>query len=65
MKQGMADGDNSFEEYWPQLGGGTGIFSVEESNAPLTQPETYNIAGQRVNDSYKGIVIINGKKIAR
>ena len=65
MKQGMADGDNSFEEYWPQLGGGTGIISVEESNAPLTQPETYNIAGQRVNDSYKGIVIINGKKIAR
>ena len=65
MKQGMADGDNSFEEYWPQIGGGTGIFSVEESNAPLTQPETYNIAGQRVNDSYKGIVIINGKKIAR
>ena len=65
MKQGMADGDNSFEEYWPQIGGGTGIFSVEESNAPPTQPETYNIAGQRVNDSYKGIVIINGKKIAR
>ena len=65
MKQGMADGDNSFEEYWPQIGGGTGIFSVEESNAPLTLPETYNIAGQRVNDSYKGIVIINGKKIAR
>ena len=65
MKQGMADGDNSFEEYWPQIGGGTGIFSVEEFNAPLTQPETYNIAGQRVNDSYKGIVIINGKKIAR
>ena len=65
MKQGMADGDNSFEEYWPQIGGGTGIFSVEESNAPLTQPETYNIAGQRVSDSYKGIVIINGKKIAR
>ena len=65
MKQGMADGDNSFEEYWPPIGGGTGIFSVEESNAPLTQPETYNIAGQRVNDSYKGIVIINGKKIAR
>jgi hypothetical protein len=65
MKQGMADGDNSFEEYWPQIGGGTGIFSVEESNAPLTQPEAYNIAGQRVSDSYKGIVIINGKKIAR
>ena len=65
MKQGMADGDNSFEEYWPQIGGGTGIFSVEESNAPPTQPETYNIAGQRVSDSYKGIVIINGKKIAR
>jgi len=65
MKQGMADGDNSFEEYWPQLGGGTGIFSVEESDTPATPSQAYNMAGQRVGDSYKGIVIINGKKIAR
>ena len=65
MKQGMADGDNSFEEYWPQLGGGTGIISVEESGTPATQSQAYNMAGQRVDDSYKGIVIINGKKIAR
>ncbi len=65
MKQGMADGDNSFEEYWPQLGGGTGIISVEESSTPATPSQAYNMAGQRVDDSYKGIVIINGKKIAR
>lgn len=65
MKQGMADGDNSFEEYWPQIGGGTGIISVEESDTPATPSQAYNMAGQRVGDSYKGIVIINGKKIAR
>ncbi len=65
MKQGMADGDNSFEEYWPQLGGGTGIFNIEEPATSSQQPQAYNTAGQRVGDSYKGIVIINGKKIAR
>ena len=65
MKQGMADGDDSFEEYWPQLGGGTGIFSIAKSDTQPTQRQAYNVAGQRVDDSYKGIVIINGKKIAR
>ena len=39
----------------------TGINKVEtdteDANAPV-----YNLSGQRVNDSYKGIVIKNGKK---
>ena len=39
----------------------TGINNVEtdteDANAPV-----YNLSGQRVNDSYKGIVIKNGKK---
>lgn len=26
---------------------------------------TYNIAGQRVSDSYRGVVITNGKKVVR
>lgn len=30
------------------------------SNAPI-----YNLAGQKVSDSYKGIVIVNGKKVVR
>ena len=31
-----------------------------DANAP-----TYNLAGQRVNKSYKGVVIVNGKKMLR
>ena len=41
----------------------TGIANVEandnlDANAPM-----YNLAGQRVNKSYKGVVIVNGKKM--
>ena len=42
----------------------TGISNVDvnandnfDANAPM-----YNLAGQRVNKSYKGVVIVNGKK---
>ena len=31
-----------------------------DDNAPM-----YNLAGQRVNKSYKGVVIVNGKKVVR
>ncbi len=31
-----------------------------DANAPM-----YNLAGQRVNKSYKGVVIVNGKKVVR
>ena len=38
-------------------------------NTPVVTEETqgamYNLAGQRVDDSYKGIVIINGRKVVR
>ncbi|MBR6981173.1 MAG: Ig-like domain-containing protein [Prevotella sp.] len=37
------------------------VVTVGENNA---QP-SYNLAGQRVNDSYKGVVITNGKKVVR
>ena len=42
----------------------TGIegVSVEQK---LTGGATYNLAGQQVNDSYRGIVIKNGKKVIR
>lgn len=33
---------------------------IENSDAPM-----YNLAGQKVNKSYKGVVIVNGKKIVR
>ena len=45
-------------------GGSTGINSVnvekENANAPM-----YNLAGQRVNNNAKGIVIQNGKKFIK
>ena len=42
--------------------------SIEGVNANATAPadgRTYNLAGQRVDNSYKGIVIVNGKKYLR
>ena len=34
--------------------------NVDDSNAPA-----YNLAGQRVNKNYKGVVIVNGKKMLK
>ena len=42
--------------------------SIESVNANATAPadgRTYNLAGQRVDNNYKGIVIVNGKKYLR
>lgn len=39
----------------------TAIDTIEQAPA-TTNAATYNIAGQRVDKSYKGIVIVNGKK---
>ncbi|MBQ9357237.1 MAG: hypothetical protein IJT98_08135 [Prevotella sp.] len=33
------------------------------NNEPLTMDQTYNLAGQRVGDNHRGIVIRNGRKI--
>lgn len=42
----------------------TAINTVKTANKPM-DGKAYNIAGQRVSDDYKGIVIINGKKYLR
>ena len=42
----------------------TGIRTVE-SQATAASGRTYSITGQQVDDSYRGIVIVNGKKILR
>jgi len=42
-------------------GWATGVQSPSESTANSDEP-TYNVAGQRISSSYKGIVIQNGKK---
>jgi len=44
-------------------GTATGITAVN-SNAKVDNT-VYNVAGQRVNNSYKGLVIVNGKKVLR
>ena len=38
----------------------TGIHTIEA--APAANAAMYNLAGQRVDKAYKGIVIVNGKK---
>ena len=44
----------------------TGIEVVQDSKSEAQDSEaTYNLNGQRVNDSYRGIVIKNGKKILK
>lgn len=41
----------------------TAIESVSAKAAPTIDAPTYNIAGQRVNTRYRGLVVVNGKKI--
>ena len=45
----------------------TGIHSLDNSTNLQVDKSSprYNLAGQRVSDSYKGIVIVNGKKTVR
>ena len=43
----------------------TGIDSLNNDTADQKEGQTYNLAGQRVDKSYKGIVISNGKKMLK
>jgi hypothetical protein len=42
--------------------GTTGISSIEADNADAP---AFNMAGQKVNKGYKGVVIMNGKKVVK
>ena len=42
----------------------TGIAGVQTLK-PAAQKYMYNLQGQRVNDAYRGIVIVNGKKVVK
>ena len=42
----------------------TGISSLTSNHSTLTTTPTYDLSGRRVNDSQKGVVIKEGKKIA-
>lgn len=43
----------------------TGINTVSSVNKTLDNEVVYNLAGQRVDKNFKGMVIINGKKVIR
>lgn len=42
----------------------TGIKGVVSETADANAP-AYNLAGQRAGKDYKGVVIVNGKKVLR
>lgn len=48
------------------IGGGSGTTGITTATADTPRDgAAYNLAGQRVADTYKGIVIVNGKKTVR
>ena len=46
-------------------GAATGIIAVENGEQLFRSGEMYNTAGQRVGNSYRGVVIVNGKKVIK
>ena len=50
-----------FDSYWTPFEA-TAISAVLRDKGQMMNGARYNLSGQRVNDSYKGIVITNGKK---
>ena len=59
MKQGNADAESAVEEYYPVYKTPTAIQTVKTQTL---NNATYNLSGQRVDASYKGLVIRNGKR---
>ena len=43
----------------------TSINSMENSELRIENSDYFNLSGQRVGKDYKGIVIVNGKKVIR
>lgn len=58
MRGGNANAETTVDEYYPAATTGIGKLSTAGASADNT---TYNLAGQRVDGSYKGIVIRNGR----
>ena len=42
-----------------------GTDGIESIATPTTNGPAYNLAGQRVGENYKGVVIVNGKKVMK
>jgi hypothetical protein len=63
MKAGNEDGESNYAEYYPAWNSPTAINSIKNDAKSSAAP--CNLAGQRVTDSYKGVVIKNGKKVVQ
>ena len=61
MKAGNAKGTANYEEYYPAISSATGISNVT-ATASSKDDVCYNLAGQRVDKSARGIIISNGRK---
>ena len=63
MKAGNADGVSNFTEYYPTWKSPTTINSIKIDAGK--SGICFNLAGQKISDSYRGIIVENGKKIFR
>ena len=63
MKAGNADGVSNFTEYYPTWKKPTAINSIRLDAGQSSA--IFNLAGQKVSDSYRGIIVESGKKIFR
>lgn len=65
----VADGNNvswlAFKKVQYRLVAPTPVKAVTADESTTTRRATFNLSGQRVDDTYKGIVIHNGKKTLR
>lgn len=57
----MADG-TTYSQIKEMISTTTGIASLKRTFSPTKDTQRYNLSGQRVSGSYKGIVIQNGRK---
>lgn len=65
MKLENAGAESSVDEYYPTVTKPTAGIKSPFVHAAANNGLAYNLAGQRVSDSYKGIVIVNGRKMIR
>ena len=63
MKAGNADGESNFAEYYPTWKSPTAINEIINTRHPTPNTQLYNLNGQKVDASYKGIVIVYGHKV--
>ena len=63
LQEKLASGDAKFTIIFDE-GQTDGIASIENGKLNI-ETSVYNLAGQKVDGAYKGIVIVNGKKVKR